>query len=135
MREILNRWLEEALASKTGEELLLPADNKKNADSLIHKLQGELKILSEIDPMSAGELQVSRDYRDHRFWVVIKKVKYSPFIGFKKKVDGTVERVEISAPGSRYRRIRLMKEDGLSLDEIKELEGGLTDEEIEYLSY
>lgn len=131
----MNRWLEEALSSNTGEEHLLPVESKKDADDLIRKLQSELKILSEIDPMSAGELQISRDYRDHRFWVVIKKVRYSPFVGFKKGVDGTVEKVEISILSDRYRRIRLMKEDGLSLDEIRELEGGLTDEEIEYLSY
>ncbi len=135
MREIMNRWLEEALTSNVGEEHLLPVETKKEGDDLVRKLQSELKILSEIDPMSAGELQIYRDFRDHRYWVVIEKVVYSPFVGWKKKVDGTVEKVEISILGERYRRIRLMKEDGLSLDEIKDLEGDLSDEEIEYLSY
>jgi len=60
---------------------------------------------------------------------VLKKVASSPTTAFRRSEDGQVERIDFKFDSERSRRIRLMFQDGLSIDEIREIEGELTPEE------
>jgi len=134
-RKLAQKWMQSVLEElSTGEELLLPATSKQDAKEKLKLFSSELRILAKIDAISASELLIATKFKDHRFWLVVKKVAYSPFIAFKKGKNGEVERVLIDDPSERRRRINLMKEDNLTVEEIEEIEGTLTREDLNLLT-
>jgi len=134
VREIIIKWLHKATEElATGEELLFPAETKPDQKEKKRMFIAELKILNKIDPVAAAEIQITSRFKDHRFWIVIKKIAFSPLIAFKKGLDGKVERVLIDADSEKFRRLSLMKQDGYSIEDIIEMEEGLTKEDIEFL--
>lgn len=132
-RDILIRWIEEALAANTGEEMHLPVETRNDRKALAKALQKEVEILRRIDPVPASTLVISQRTKDAQLYVIIKKVMMTPLVGFLKRTDGTTERVEISHERDRWRRLKLMKDDGLSLKQIIDIEGDLTDEERQFI--
>jgi hypothetical protein len=128
-RDLLIRWIEEALTAKTGEELHLPVETRKDRKALLKALQKEVEILRRIDPVPASTLVLSERTKDGQLYVIIKKVMMTPLVGFLKRQNGETERIEISHERDRWRRLKLMKDDGLSLVQIEEIEGDLTGEE------
>lgn len=128
---VAQRWLQSVLDDLTaGEELLLPAKSKSDVKEMLKLFTKELRVLTAVNPI-ATELQITTRFKDHRFWLVLKKVVFSPFIAFKKGRNGEVERVLIddSSPEKR-RRLLLMKKDGYTLEEIEEIEGSLSREDL-----
>jgi len=133
-REIVIKWLHKATEElTTGEELLFPAETKPDQKDKRRLFINELRILNKIDPVAAAEIQIYSRFRDHRFWVVIKKIAFSPLVAFKRDVKGNIERVIIEDDSEKMRRLSLMKSDDYSIKEIEEMEGGLTKEEVEFL--
>lgn len=133
-KELTQQWLQTAVDQLSkGEELLLPAKSKQDVREKLRLFSKELRTLTKIDLISASELQVATRFKDHRFWLVIKKVSFSPLIAFKKGKNGEVERILIEDSSERRRRLLLMKEDGFTLEEIQEVEENLTKEELELL--
>lgn len=128
-RDLLIRWIEEALAQKTGEELHLPVETRQDRKMLQKALQKEIEILRRIDPVPASTLVLSPKTHQAQLYVVIKKVMMTPLVGFRKLQDGTTERIEIDHSRDRWRRLKLMKDDGLSLQQVIDIEGDLTEEE------
>lgn len=128
---IAQQWLQSVMEGlSTGEELLLPAISKRDVREKLRVFSNELRVLAKIDFAKASELQITTRFKDHRFWLVVKKVAYSPFIGFKKGKGGEVERVLIDDSFEKRRRILLMKEDGFTIEEIKEVEGDLNQDDL-----
>jgi len=132
-RQIVTHWLLKANELHTGEELLFPAETKADQKEKKRLFISELKIFAKIDPVAASQLQVATRFSDHRLWIVVKKIAFSPLIAFKKGTDGSVERVTIEDNSEKLRRIRLMKEDGYTIEKIAKMEDGLTKEEEEFL--
>lgn len=132
-RRLTQQWLQSADNLSIGEELLLPAKSKQDVKEKLRLFFIELRLLAKIDPISSSELQIMTRFKDHRFWLVIKKVAYSPLIGFKKGKNGEVERILIDDSSGRRRRLLLMQADGYTLKEIKEIEGELNQEDLELL--
>ena len=130
MRELLIRWLHQALSLKNGEEIYLPADTKDAQKKLQKLLNKELDVLKQIDAENGSKLHVIPAFKDARFWIILKKIETSPLIGFKKGEDGT-ERVilDSNAEKERSRRIKLMSLDGMNKVEIEAIEGILTEED------
>jgi hypothetical protein len=91
----------------------------------------ELTILFDLEPEKAGTVVVTYTFRDRRHWVVLERVLGNPLIGFIKKKDGTLERVEVEVDPERDRRLYLMAQDGMSLEEVEEIEGELSELERE----
>ena len=127
------KWLHQAIELKTGEEIMLPAESRSDLKERKRLLSQELKVLNKVDPVNASQLQIATRFKDHRYWIVLKKVAFSPLIAFKVGTDGQVERVVLEDNYEKLRRIRLMKDDGYSIEEIEEVEGELSKEEKEYL--
>ena len=133
-RRLAQKWLQSVIDELSkGEELLLPAKNKQDVKEKQRLFVDELRVLTKIDPISASELQVATRFKDHRFWLVVKKVAFSPLIAFKKGRNGEVERVIITDSSERRRKLLLMKADGYTVSEIEEIEGSLNEEELELL--
>lgn len=127
-REILIKWIDEALRLEPGESLFLHGETRDHCKALCRKFRNELKIIAELDPMKANKLMVVHTIKDGKYWVELKRIYGNPLVGFKKTKDGKVEKLSIDDP-ERRRRLLLMKEDGLSLDEVLEIEGELSEEE------
>ena len=133
-RRLVQKWLHNASSRlSTGEELLLPAKNKQDVREKLQLFSGELRLLAKIDPVASSELQITTRFKDHRFWLVIKKVAFSPLIAFKKGKDGEVERVLMKDSSERRRRLLLMLKDGYTIEMIKEIEGDLNEDDLELL--
>lgn len=132
-QEIIIRWLQKASEEmEAGEIMLFPADTRQDQKDKKKLFLKELKILAKVDPVAASQLQITAKFEDHRLWIVIKKIAFSPLIAFKKNIDGSVERIVIEDNSEKLRRLSLMKSDGYSLKDIREMED-LTKEEIEFL--
>ena len=133
-KRLAQQWLQTAIDELSKEEeLLLPAKNKQDVKEKLRLFSKELRVLAKIDLISASELQITTRFKDHRFWLVIKKVSFSPLIAFKKGRGGEVKRILIEDSSERRRRLLLMRTDGYAINEIKEIEENLTEEELELL--
>lgn len=132
MREIIIRWLDEAGKLDYGDKLHLVANNQKEQETLYKQLVKEMKLLKEIDPLKGATLAPFKVFKNGRFWVGVERILSIPTIGFIRKANGKVQKVELAAIDyERSRRIRLMVEDGYSLEKIDELEGPLSPEDKE----
>jgi len=129
MRNLIIKWLHEALALKPGEELYLPVDTKAAQKQLHKDFKKEIEILKEIDPLEGSRIHAIPTYKDNRFWLMLKKHETSPLVAFKRGNDGT-ERVTVASGAERKRRIRLMAEDGMGKEEIEAIEGKLEENEL-----
>lgn len=131
---IEKQWLQSVVEGlSTGEELLLPAISKRDVKEKLSTFSRELKLLAKIDFIAASELQITTRFKDHRFWLVIRKIAFSPFIAFKKGKNGEVERILMEDSSEKKRRILLMLEDGYTIKMIEEIEGSLNKEDLELL--
>lgn len=128
-RDILVKWLEKALALRAGEKLFLVAETKVDRKQLYKAVSREIDVLKQIDPTKGWSLKSAHFYKDGRHWVEVERISSTPLVGFVKGLDGRLERVEIGHDSERWRRLKLMKQDGLQVPDIEEIEGELTDEE------
>ena len=133
-REITIKWLQKASEEmEAGEIMLFPASTRQDQKDKRRLFLKELKTLAKVDPVAASQLQITTELRDHRLWVVVQKIAFSPFIAFKKDNYGNVKRVTIEDDSEKLRRLRLMKDDGYTINAIEKIEGKLSDKEKEYL--
>lgn len=126
---IMAAWLEEALLLKGGEELYIPGETKQAVKKLIKDFLIEKEKIAKVDAVVASTLDYTTKFRENKFWLVIQKNSYSPFVGFKKTLTGSMEKIILNSDLSRKRRLHLMVEDGMSLFKIEEILGPLTIEE------
>ena len=127
-KNIIHLWISKAKEVEPGESIFLNCEDRVHSRAICRQFKKELKELSRIDPISASEIKVVTAIRDQRYWVKLKKTRGSPFIGFKKDKDGKTIRIEIDDP-ERSRRLACMKEDGLTLEEVEDIEGELNEDE------
>lgn len=111
MRELLIKWLREAMELQSGEELYIPADSKLSQEDMYGLLRKELTVLKSIEPEEAVKIRISTTFKDKNFWVVMKKVTVTPLVAFKKDIDGTVSRVAISNDKDKLRMEKLKELD------------------------
>lgn len=131
-RDIILKWIDEALKADPGEVVHLPVENKQHLKDLTKAFHKEIQVMAEISPAKASTLKLSRTMKDGFLWLQIEKISATPLVGFIKRRNGTTERINIGDP-DRERRLKIMKEDGLTLEEIIDLEGDLTEDEAKFL--
>ena len=132
MREIIIRWLDEASRMEVGDKLNLIASDKKEQTLLYDLVVKEVNIMKGIDPMAGSTLLPFKHFKSGRFWVGIEKIMSIPTLGFVRRANGKVERIQLTnIDPERSRRLRLMCEDGLPLETIEQLEGPLSGSELE----
>ena len=133
-REIILGWLNKLSSCPTGDEIYIPLENKQD-QRIFHKLVlKELKVMEQLDPITASQISTYTVVRDSRWWVVLKKLSVSPCTAFHKSAETTkIERVSLEIDGEQKRRLLLMIADGMTLAEIKEIEEDLTEELTEWV--
>lgn len=129
MRDVILDWLYKANELTAGQEIYVPAESRNEQKELFRQFRNELRVFREIDSESASTINIGVMFKDSRFWVVLKKHATVPTVGFIKDPDTGTQRVVLSSDKERKRRIGLMLNDGLPLEEIEAIEGKLTDDE------
>jgi len=127
-RDLIISWLNKVDSIETGDTIYIPTDSRKAAKMLTTIFRKEIKVLSNLDPIKAGRILLSMQAKDGSWWLTLTKVSTSPLIGFIKTKSGEVVRTVIDDP-ERPRRLRLMHEDGYTLEEVESIEGELSEEE------
>jgi hypothetical protein len=128
--KILEAWFKKAVAElQVGEELRFEVESKLEAQSKKKALIKFKREYEELDPIGASLIDIKTDRSLEKFWVLIIKRATSPLMGFKKCADGTTERIILDNDLNRERRLKLMINDGLTLEEVEEIEGSLTPDE------
>lgn len=127
-RDVIISWLNKVDGIAVGDTIYIPTDSRKAAKMLTTMFRKEVRVLSELDPIKAGRILISMQARDGSWWLTLTKVSTSPLVGFIKTKDGKVERTVIDDP-ERPRRLRLMHEDGYTLEEVEAIEGELSEDE------
>ena len=135
LREIAIKWLSKAKEIKAGREIYIPCNDKNSRKRLLKVFEKELKVMSEIDPVSSSCLTISGLLKEGQHWIVVKKKLSTPIVGWIKSGDGNeLERVELESDPERSRRIKLMVlEETLSDEEIADIEGTLSEEDLTYI--
>lgn len=121
--QIAAAWLVEAAKVVEGAETFLPADSKAEAKILLKKLRELRDKMSRDEPILASKLDITQVFRDGRHWVSIRMKVISPLEGFVKLPDGTVERKTITFDPDRRRKIKLMVQDRMPLEEMNRVLG------------
>lgn len=110
MRELLIKWLREGVALQPGEELYIPVDNQTSQTDFYNLLRKELTVMRQLDS-EAVKLRIFTTFKDRQFWVVIKKITVTPLVAYRKGLNGTVERVNITNDKDKLRIVRLKEAD------------------------
>ena len=121
-------WINEALKLSPGESIFLPSETRDSAKTLVKNFKKELRVLAEVNPMRANQLLPSVAIKEGLYWIELKRIFGSPLVGFKKTANGNTVRVMLDDP-EKKRRLFLMWQDGLSLEEVEGIEGELSEEE------
>lgn len=128
-KDFILAWFQKALSElETGEEFYIPCHSKDHQKSLFKAFKKELQIFEKIDPMTAASLHIWFTFKDKRFWLGIRKIFPELSIGFKKDLEGKVTKTELNKDLELKRRISLMRTDGMSWEEIEEIEGEISSE-------
>lgn len=130
-RELILKWIDKTLERDLHEKIYIPTETRPDGLNTVKDFKKELVVLYDLEPEKAGTIVVAYTFRDRRHWVVLERTLGNPLVGFVKKANGELERIEIEIDSERDRRLQLMKEDGLTLEEVEEIEGPLTEIEKE----
>lgn len=136
-RNLIIDWIYSAINLPIGEEIYLNTVSKHEQKILFKELVKEKKVLAHLDAEKANSLHIYPTFKDLKHWVVIKKTATNAGVGFVKSEETGVRRVSsgvLSSTTERQRRLQLMAwDDRLTLAEIEEMEGTLTEEERKWL--
>lgn len=130
-RDLVLKWIDKVMEQDLHEKIYIPAETRPDGMNTVKDFKKELSILYDLEPEKAGTVVATYTFRDRRHWVVLERVLGNPLMGFIKRRDGTLERVEVEIDPERDRRLFLMAEDGMSLEEVEEIEGELSELERE----
>lgn len=111
-------WLEMVKQLTPGAALYLEVYDKKEQTRRMATFRYLLTKLARDEPVLASRIKVDRSFKDRRIWVELKLLIDSPLDGFVKNPDGTVTKVSVTIDPDRRRKLKLMVQDGLSIDDI-----------------
>lgn len=129
--EIAAEWITKAMALSDGESISILCYNRREQSTLKKALFEYKEFLTcTIYAKEMAKITISGIMKNRQFFVVLKKGIPSTLEGFVQDQNGVKKVIEISNDLGKTRRIRLMIEDGYSLNEIEECEGSLNEEEL-----
>ena len=130
-RELIINWLYKAKDLDLGDKIYIPGQTKDSCKRNIRRFNKELDLFFTLNPDLAGTISVSYTFRDGEHWILLKRTKGRPHVGFVKKASGEVEKTSIVYSPGKERLLRLMKKSNFSFKEAKEIDSSLTEEKWE----
>lgn len=124
--EYISIWFKRSLDLEPDEELFISCSTKQERTEVLKKLNK-----SNSSTFGYKEIIYKGIFKDKRHWIVAKVIPPNSGIGWLKK-DGKLIKIDVTENQERRRIIKLMFQDGLSLDDMNNaLDEPLTEEEKE----
>lgn len=134
MSEVYRVWFRKAAALKPGERIFLPVESKNDGTHINAILRKEQEAFARIDADEAASVLVTPNVlRDGRLWIILRKLAYSPLVGYMKSNDEAVPtKVKLETNETRLASIGIRVREGCTLEEIEGQFGALSDDEKRY---
>ena len=133
-KEVSHEWIQLALRLPMGQRIYIPCLDKDTQKRDYKDILIAIRSLSQVDPVAASTLQVGKIPKNQSLWIVISHLVSNPRIGFVEDSQGNMQRIYLPLTSDFWRRTTLMKEDGLSDDDIVSLvHEELSDNQLEEL--
>ena len=134
MSQVYDTWFKKAMSLEPGEKLFLPVETGAEQKDVLRTLRRIQAAMSASLSEEAMSVDVYADVQDKKLWIVMHKRKVSRSVGYVKTLSGKLEKVSVSVDEGKRQRILSMISDQYSLADIEQIEGRLTDEELEFYS-
>jgi len=133
-RELIMRWLDKAIEQDPGSTLYIEVASHKTAKLWIKEFSKEAKILAKMGEMRAAFLVFGvKGTPDKHIWVTVQTKFDASRVGFVEKRNGGWETIVLNPEEEKWRRLQQMKDDLLTLNQIIDIEGELTEEEEKFI--
>jgi len=130
MKEIASRWFDLARSQlKPGEEIYIFCESKKEQKALLRAFASVASDFGRLSPAEASKIVVAPSFKDGKIWVKLRKRTSSLFVGFHRKPNGSVQRIDLGEAEERERQIKDLIRRGASKEAIEEALGGLSPQE------
>lgn len=133
MNEIHLKWLTKAYELTHTEELYMECVSLKERRKVAIALLNLHMERQKNDPLGVPAITITGIYRDGKQWICFKRAMASPLTAYIK--DITTEKVTVVSleqREERRRRLILMRDDGITLEQAQKMEDiPLTEEEEE----
>lgn len=126
---IAAEWFAKALDMREGETLFIPVTDQMEQTLLKNELLELRRNFRFVNAVEAGKLDITRSQKNLKLYVRIAKANMPLLTGIIKDPNGVVREISLTNDVDRERKISLMAKDGLSMDEVQEIVGRLSDEE------
>jgi hypothetical protein len=127
-RELIINWLYKVKELNLGDKVYIPGETKDSCKRNLRRFNKELDLFFTLNPDFAGTISASYSFKDSEHWIVLKRLKGRPHVGFVKKASGEVEKTSIVYSPEKERLLKLMKNNNFSFEEAKEIDSSLTEE-------
>lgn len=134
MSQVYDTWFKKAMSLEPGEKLFLPVETGAEQKDVLRTLRRIQSAMAASLSEEAMSVDVYADVQDKKLWVVMHKRKVSRSVGYVKMLNGKLEKVSVTVDEGKRQRILSMISDQYTLADIEQIEGRLTDEELEFYS-
>jgi len=129
-KDIVEAWFRRAMNLKTGQRLFIELQNKTEVTATKNDFLEVKHALELVSPIEASKVDVMATTMDNvRLGICLIKRGISPVVGFLID-DDNISKVTLTEDFKRSRQLELMVLDGYSLDQITDMLGELTNEEM-----
>jgi hypothetical protein len=127
--KVAEEWFAKILLMKDGEKTIIPVQDKRIRTKLMKELKDLKDAYSLIDPGAASKIEITPDFKDRNWFVVVTSTVVTSLVGIHVDINGVPSEISIKRDvGDRF--IMLMIKDKLSIEEIEtNLGRKLTEEE------
>ena len=134
MSQVYDTWFKKAMSLEPGEKLFLPVETGAEQKDVLRTLRRIQSAMAASLSEEAMSVDVYADVQDKKLWIVMHKRKVSRSVGYVKTLNGKLEKVSVTVDEGKRQRILSMISDQYTLADIEQIEGRLTDEELEFYS-
>jgi hypothetical protein len=129
-KDIVEAWFRRAMNMKTGQRIFIELQNKAEVTATKNDFIEIKRALELVSPIEASKVDIMSMVLDNvRLGVCLVKKGISPVVGFLIE-DDTISKVTLTEDFKRARQLELMVLDGYSLEQIVDVLGELTEEEM-----
>jgi hypothetical protein len=129
-KDIVEAWFRRAMNMKTGQRIFIELQNKAEVTATKNDFIEIKRALELVSPIEASKVDIMSMVLDNvRLGVCLVKKGISPVVGFLIE-DDNISKVTLTEDFKRARQLELMVLDGYSLEQIVDVLGELTEEEM-----
>ena len=115
---LIETVFDEALTLRPGGDMFVACEDRPDRVKTIKELEKILAKYVSVDPVFASQLVFRATFRDRGHWVRILRKPNDPSVLWKRKEDGTMQKVILAINFKLRRQITLMRRDNWKDEDI-----------------